>query len=164
MTNPVQFDKVMDNYYFSLDKNGKRFVQYLTLDWVESKQHSGANLAIIKELIQKYPIAIPLLASTRVTIEDVSSRFIELLVRDISPESYPLVKTIVECRSIRYRNGRDYVREEVVPLILKETIKKINEGTTQVEHFELLALSIATVWPTDIKIDIIQNSIEALKF
>ncbi len=34
ITNPVQFDKVMDNYYFSLDKNAKRFIQYLTVDWM----------------------------------------------------------------------------------------------------------------------------------
>jgi len=37
ITNPVQFDKVMDNYYFGLDKNAKRFIQHLTIDWVDSK-------------------------------------------------------------------------------------------------------------------------------
>ena len=33
MTNPVQFDKVIDNYYFNLDNNAKKFVQRLCLDW-----------------------------------------------------------------------------------------------------------------------------------
>jgi hypothetical protein len=108
----------MDNYYFSLDKNAKRFIQYLTVDWVESKGTSS-NISILKELISKYPIAIPLLCSTRLTFENSSSRFIELLVREISEESFDLVNKMIECRCIRYRNGRDYVREEIVPIILK---------------------------------------------
>lgn len=34
ITNPVQFDKVMDNYYFTLDNNAKKYVQYIVNDWV----------------------------------------------------------------------------------------------------------------------------------
>jgi DNA-directed RNA polymerase subunit E'/Rpb7 len=33
LTNPVQFDKVMDNYYFTLDNNAKKYVQYLVNEW-----------------------------------------------------------------------------------------------------------------------------------
>jgi hypothetical protein len=34
ITNPVQFDKVMDNYYFTLDNNAKKYVQYIVNDWI----------------------------------------------------------------------------------------------------------------------------------
>jgi DNA-directed RNA polymerase subunit E'/Rpb7 len=33
ITNPVQFDKVMDNHYFTLDNNAKKYVQYLVNEW-----------------------------------------------------------------------------------------------------------------------------------
>ena len=48
--------------------------------------------------------------------------------------------------------------------MLKETIKKINEGTNKIEHFELLALSLKHSWVADLKIDLIQNSIDSLKY
>ena len=51
-----------------------------------------------------------------------------------------------------------------MPLILKETIKKINGGHPKIEHYELLALTLKYSWVSDIKIDLIQNSIDALKY
>lgn len=153
----------MDNYYFSLDKNAKKFVQFLTIDWVES-QGTSSTISLLRELITKYPISIPLLCSSRVTVGNSSNRFIEIFVRDICEASLSLIKKIVECRCIRYRNGRDYVREEIIPNILKETILKINSSTQQIEHFELLALCLSIFWPSDLKMDLIQNSIEVLKY
>ena len=39
----------MDNYYFALDKNAKRLVQYLTIDWRESKeQQLRATIRILQ--------------------------------------------------------------------------------------------------------------------
>jgi hypothetical protein len=38
----------MDNFYFSLDKNSKRLIQYLTIDWTSSKQEDiNATTTII---------------------------------------------------------------------------------------------------------------------
>ena len=33
MTNPTQFEKVLDNFYFTLDSNSKKFVEYLVIVW-----------------------------------------------------------------------------------------------------------------------------------
>ena len=33
MTNPIQLDKVMDNYYFNLDSNAKKFIEFITTQW-----------------------------------------------------------------------------------------------------------------------------------
>jgi hypothetical protein len=33
MTIPSQIDKVIDNYYFTLDSNSKKFVEYLVQTW-----------------------------------------------------------------------------------------------------------------------------------
>lgn len=35
MTNPIQFDKVMDNFYFNLDSNAKKFIEYVSTEWNE---------------------------------------------------------------------------------------------------------------------------------
>ena len=29
MTNPIQFEKVIDNYYFQLDQNSHKFIEYV---------------------------------------------------------------------------------------------------------------------------------------
>ena len=84
----------MDNYYFSLDKNTKRFIQFLTIDWVEAK-NLNSTIQIVKKVIKNYPITIPLLCSTKVTIENNSCRFIEYIVKNISENSFPIVKEIV---------------------------------------------------------------------
>jgi hypothetical protein len=165
ITNPVQFEKVMDNYYFALDKNAKRFLQFLTIDWTESKGESlAATIAILQELLERYPIAIPLLCATRITDNNVASRFIEYVARNVTADSYPITRRIIECRCIRYKNGRDYVREELLPLVLKETVKKINEGSQKVEHFQLLALALKHYPVIDLKADLIQTSLEAIKY
>ena len=41
MTNPTQFDKVMDNFYFNLDSNAKKFIEYLTTQWNEERIKKG---------------------------------------------------------------------------------------------------------------------------
>jgi hypothetical protein len=105
-----------------------------------------------------------LLCTARVTFNEASSRFIELLVKDITSYSFNLVQEILHCRCIRYRNGKDYIKEEIVPIVLKETLKQINAGSDRLEHFELLALALTISLPVNIKIDLIQSSIEAIKY
>jgi hypothetical protein len=65
----------------------------------------------------------------------VTKRFVEVLVDNINVESFSILKFIVECRCIRFKNGRDYIKEEIIPLMLKETIKIINEGSSNINHF-----------------------------
>lgn len=47
---------------------------------------------------------------------------------------------------------------------MKATIKHINEGSKKIEHFELLSLTLSKSKPSDIKIDTVQKSIEAINF
>jgi hypothetical protein len=125
ITNPVQFDKVMDNYYFTLDNNAKRYIQYLVNEWmnlVNSKEEKFAStsLIIMQNMISLYPIALPLFCTTRIYLANNSTkRFTEVLVGNINPSSFAILKSIIECRCIRFKNGRDYIKEEIVPLILK---------------------------------------------
>lgn len=49
-------------------------------------------------------------------------------------------------------------------MILKETIKRINDKTSKAEHYELLAVCLKYSTVTEIKIDLIQNSIDAIKY
>lgn len=87
----------------------------------------------MKYLLSECPIAIPLLSTTRIYLSNnTTKRFIEVLVDSVTKESYDLLKLILECRCIRYKNGRDYVKEELVPLVLKEAIKAVNEDSTNV--------------------------------
>lgn len=83
MTIPSQIDKVIDNYYFTLDSNSKKFIEYLVHTWNQQRLSSGQDFVfyneLIKNLIQNYPIAVPLLSSTRVNVEGGTRRFIELL-------------------------------------------------------------------------------------
>lgn len=37
MTVPSQIDKILDNFYFTLDSNSKKFVEYLISKWSEGK-------------------------------------------------------------------------------------------------------------------------------
>jgi hypothetical protein len=74
------------------------------------------------------------------------------------------LKLIIECNCIRYKNGRDYIQEEIIPLVLKAIIKHINEGSKKIEHFELLSLALSKSKSSDIKIDTVQKSIEAINF
>lgn len=47
--------------------------------------------------------------------------------------------------------------------MLKETLKQINGGSDRIEHFELLALSVTGLGPSEVKLDLIQSSIELIK-
>lgn len=80
MTNPVQFDKVMDNYYFNLDSNGKKFVEYAVTEWNEQRKNAGPLLnfytSLLTELVAEYPITIPLLSSVRLPHGESSKRFV----------------------------------------------------------------------------------------
>lgn len=47
---------------------------------------------------------------------------------------------------------------------MKQAIKNINEGTEKVEHFQLLASCLKISKAADLKIDLIQNTIEVIKY
>lgn len=51
--------------------------------------------------------------------DKASKRFVEILVDNISEKSFNILSLIISCRAIKYRNGRDYIKEEITPLILK---------------------------------------------
>lgn len=90
ITNPVQFDKVMDNYYFTLDNNAKKYVQYLVNDWIRllnsnEAKLSSISLSLMENLITLYPVSLPLFCTTRIYLaNNVTKRFIEVLVDNIS--------------------------------------------------------------------------------
>lgn len=91
ITNPVQFDKVMDNYYFTLDNNSKKYVQFVVNEWfilLTNKENTKASvcLSLMKNLISLYPVALPLFCTTRVYLpNNVTKRFVEVLVDNMSP-------------------------------------------------------------------------------
>lgn len=134
MTIPSQIDKVIDNYYFTLDSNSKKFIEYLVHTWNQQRLSSGQDFVfyneLIKNLIQNYPIAVPLLSSTRVNVEGGTRRFIELLSEIIGQQDVfsEILLNIIRIRAIRYKNGKDYIQEEVVPMAMKEMIRNINEN------------------------------------
>lgn len=80
-----------------------------------------------------YPISIPLLSSVRIVEGGGSRRFIELLSDLIcEDENYGnIILKIIQCKSIRYKNGKDYVQEEVIPMAMKEIIRNINSNEGQ---------------------------------
>jgi hypothetical protein len=72
----------MDNYYFTLDGNSKRFIQYLILEWHQSLNGPSNKFYsnLIVNMIQEYPICIPILSNVRISPnendkEKSSSRF-----------------------------------------------------------------------------------------
>ena len=157
----------MDNYYFTLDGNAKRYVQYLACHWAsltDQKQTSKVCLALIRQLIDSYPVAVPLLCTTRVAVNGASKRFVEVLVEHISEESLGILKGVLTCRCIRYKNGKDFISEEVTPLVLKAAVQVVNQGSTRVEHLSLLADSVSHSRCGDLKTDLIQKTLETLNY
>ena len=87
-----------------------------------------------------------------------------LVLGEFSKSSEILI-SIVQNRCIRYRNGRDYVQEEIVPMATKEIIRKINKGEGPVEeNYWVLANLYTRINLADFKMDTIQKSIEKLRF
>jgi hypothetical protein len=90
ITNPVQFDKVMDNYYFTLDNNAKKYVQYLVNEWIRLVNSNEVKLAsiclsLMQNLITLYPISLPLFCTTRIYLaNNATKRFIEVLVDNVN--------------------------------------------------------------------------------
>lgn len=117
LTIPSQIDKVIDNYYFTLDSNAKKFIEYLVQVWDESRVESSPELPfyskIIKSLVELYPIAIPILCSVRLNDQGGSKRFIELVSSQVcNDENFSeIILKIIKCKSVRYKNGKDYVQE-----------------------------------------------------
>lgn len=65
----------------------------------------------MQNLITLYPIALPLFCTTRIYLPNNSTkRFIEVLVNHADASTIGILKTIIECRCIRYKNGRDYIK------------------------------------------------------
>jgi hypothetical protein len=80
----------MDNFYFTLDNNSKRYIHYLASEWynlINNKQENNALILIsfIRNLISQYPIAIPLLSATRIYLSNnTTKRFVEVLVDSLT--------------------------------------------------------------------------------
>ena len=75
MTNPIQFEKVMDNYYFNLEPNSKKFLEHSCLVWKNASPASNLETQLIREIIKNYPISVPILASVRLEVESINVRF-----------------------------------------------------------------------------------------
>ena len=86
----MQFDKVMDNYYFTLDNNGKKYVQFIVNEWynlLANREDKKASvcLSLMQNLISLYPIALPIFCTTRIYLpNNITKRFVEVLVENIS--------------------------------------------------------------------------------
>lgn len=72
----------MDNYYFTLDNNSKRFIQFIASNCTSNNasEIDSTTTLILKKLTADYPISLPLLSSTRVPYKTVSKKFVEILV------------------------------------------------------------------------------------
>lgn len=65
----------------------------------------------MQNLISLYPIALPLFCTTRIYLPDnTTKRFIEVLVDNADAATIAILKAVIECRCIRYKNGRDYIK------------------------------------------------------
>jgi hypothetical protein len=87
--------------------------------------------------------------------ESGTKRFVELLSEIIgqSPVFSEILLKISAIRAIRYKNGKDYIQEEVVPMTIKEIIKNINSGNQLcAEKFYVLAILIRRSNLNDIKL------------
>lgn len=81
----------MDNYYFTLDSNAKRFIQFIVDEWSaddQSTKHSFFS-CLIKLLIKNHPVGIPILCNIRIKSnenakEAVQFRFAEYLVNKLA--------------------------------------------------------------------------------
>ena len=68
-------------------------------------------------------------------------------------------------RCIRYRNGRDYIQEEIVPMAAKEILNRINsEQGASAEDYWVLANLYSRVNLSDFKLDTVQKSIEKVRY
>ena len=128
----------MDNYYFTLDQNAKRFIQYIVEEWeTEKAAENNFYSELILILIEKYPVCVPILSNIRIKPnendkETVQFRFVEYLVNKLNgPQANSVKKilsSIILTETIKYRNGRDYIIEEIVPMIAKRLLTLINSG------------------------------------
>lgn len=122
----------MDNYYFTLDSNAKKFIEYLVGAWNQSRLQKHKDFSFYSKLlvlaIDFYPIVVPLLSSIRLEDEGGSRRFVELLSNSVCRDQVysTIILKIADCKAIRYKNGRDYIQEEVIPMAMKEILRNIN--------------------------------------
>ena len=49
-----------------------------------------------------------------------------------------IISSIINTETIKYRNGRDYVIEEIVPMIAKRALTLINAGSLKAGSANLL--------------------------
>jgi hypothetical protein len=81
-----------------------------------------------------------------------------------------ILSSIISTETIKYRNGRDYVAEEIVSMIAKRLFTLINSGNLAIpnllslEMYETLALSLERFKLTDLKIDTIQKSLLKINY
>lgn len=81
-----------------------------------------------------------------------------------------ILSSIISTETIKYRNGRDYVVEEIVSMIAKRLLTLINSGNLatpnilSLEMYETLALTLERFKLTDLKIDTIQKSLLKINY
>lgn len=79
--------------------------------------------------------------------------------------SSELLINLTKNKCIRYRNGKDYVQEEIVLMAAKEIITKINSGeNVSAEYYWVLANLYNHINLNELKIDTIQKSIEKVRY
>lgn len=77
-------------------------------------------------------------------------------------QSICILRLILACNSIRYRNGKDYIVEEVLPMVLKQIIQIINAKKGKAVHYEVLAECLSRCKAIELKADLILKSIEKI--
>jgi hypothetical protein len=81
-----------------------------------------------------------------------------------------ILSSIISTETIKYRNGRDYVVEEIVSMIAKRLLTLINSANLatpnilSLEMYETLALTLERFKLTDLKIDTIQKSLLKINY
>lgn len=67
---------------------------------------------------------------------------------------------IAKCKNIRYKNGKDYIQEEVIPMAMKEIIRNINSGQNiSAVKFFVLAKLMSRANLNEFRLETIQKSI-----
>lgn len=61
----------MDNYYFTLNPNSKKFLEYLVALWFDHFNNNNSNLfsfysKLVQQALLDYPVSLCIIANTRV--------------------------------------------------------------------------------------------------
>ncbi len=156
MTNPIRFDKIMDNLYFTLSTVSKKAIQQLIKNFITTKEANSFEEQLLINIVTTYPIVVPILVNTKIQ----TNKFIQHLIE--RENSYPLLKAILNCSALRYRSGENYITEEIVPLIITQCIKRITSKTATLETYRILLQSLLVANISLLTTDLIQPLINLI--